>query len=198
NSNVVYVAALGHLWGANPERGLYKTTDGGKTWNRVLFVNDDTGVVDVKLDPQSPDIVYASAYQRRRAAFGFNGGGPGSALYRSTDGGATWKKLTNGLPYAAGGDTGRIGISIYRRNPRIVYVEVEHPKGGGMFRSEDRGETWTKMSSVNPNPAYFSRFWIDPNNDLRVYVAALQSTGVMAGITVSEDGGKTFKPGLGD
>ncbi len=198
NPNVVYVAALGHLWGANPDRGLYKTTDGGKTWNRVLFVNDDTGVVDVKLDPQSPDIVYAAAYQRRRAAYGFNGGGPGSALYKSTDGGATWKKITNGLPYAAGGDTGRIGISIYRRNPRIVYVEVEHPKGGGLFRSDDRGETWTKMSSVNPNPAYFSRFFIDPNNDLRIYVAALQSTGVMAGITVSEDGGKTFKPGLGD
>jgi photosystem II stability/assembly factor-like uncharacterized protein len=198
NSNVVYVAALGHLWGANPERGLYKTTDAGKTWVRVLFVDDDTGVADVKLDPQSPDIVYASGYQRRRAAFGFNGGGPGSALYKSTDGGATWRKLTDGLPYAEGGDTGRIGIAVYRKDPRIVYTEIEHAKGGGLFRSNDRGETWTRMSRINPNPAYFSRFWIDPNNDLRVYVAALQSTGVMAGITVSEDGGKTFKPGLGD
>ena len=199
NSNVVYVAALGHLWGANPERGLYKTTDGGKTWARVLFVNDDTGVVDVKLDPQSPDIVYAASFQRRRAAFGYNGGGPGSALYKSTDAGATWKKLTSGLPYAAGGDTGRIGIAIYRKDPRILYAEVDHEKGrGGLFRSDDRGETWTRISSVNPAPPYFSRFWIDPNNDLRIYVAALQSTGVMAGITVSEDGGKTFKPGLGD
>jgi photosystem II stability/assembly factor-like uncharacterized protein len=196
NENVVYVAALGHLWGANDERGLYKTSDGGKTWARVLFVNADTGVVDVKLDPQSPDIVYAAAYQRRRAAYGFNGGGSGSGLYKSTDGGATWKKLTN-LPYATGGDTGRIGITIYRRDPRIVYVEIEHPKSGGLFRSDDRGDTWTKMSSVDPNPAYFSRFWVDPNNDLRVYVAAMQSTGVMAGITVSDDGGKTFRPGLG-
>jgi photosystem II stability/assembly factor-like uncharacterized protein len=200
NPNVVYVAALGHLWGPNQERGLYKTTDGGKTWTRPLFINEDTGVVDVKVDPQSPDTVYAAAYQRRRAAFGFNGGGPGSALYKSTDGGATWKKLTNKLPYANGGDTGRIGIALYRKDPRIVYVEVEYPGGGGMFRSDDRGETWTKMSGVNPAAAYFSRFWIDPNNDLRIYIAALQGTGtaVIAGITVSEDGGRTFKPGLGD
>jgi len=199
SSNVVYVAALGHLWGPNAERGLYKTADGGKTWNRVLSVNDDTGVVDVKLDPQSPDIVYAATFQRRRAAFGYNGGGTGSALYKSVDGGATWKKLTNNLPYAAGGDTGRIGIAIYRKDPRIVYAEIDYQqRGGGLFRSDDRGDSWTKMSSVNPAPPYFSRFWIDPNNDLRVYVAALQSTGVMAGITVSEDGGRTFKPGLGD
>ena len=200
NPNVVYVAALGHLWGPNQERGLYKTTDGGKTWTRPLFINEDTGVVDVKIDPQSPDTVYAAAYQRRRAAFGFNGGGPGSALYKSTDGGGTWKKLTNKLPYANGGDTGRIGIALYRKDPRVVYVEVEYPGGGGMFRSDDRGETWTKMSGVNPAAAYFSRFWIDPNNDLRIYIAALQGTGtaVIAGITVSEDGGRTFKPGLGD
>jgi photosystem II stability/assembly factor-like uncharacterized protein len=198
NPAVVYVAALGHLWGPNQERGLYKTSDGGKTWTRVLFINEDTGVVDVKLDPERPDTVYAATYQRRRAPFEFNGGGAGSALYKSTDGGAIWKKLTSSLPYAAGGDTGRIGVAIYRKDPRIVYAEVEHPKAGGLYRSTDRGETWTKMSSVNPNPAYFSRFWIDPNNDLRIYVAALQSTGVMAGITVSEDGGKTFKPGLGE
>jgi len=198
NSNVVYVAALGRLWGANEERGLYKTTDGGKTWSRVLYVNQDTGVVDVKLDPNSPDTVYAASYQRRRTAYGFNGGGAGSALHKSTDGGATWTKLTNDLPYANGGDTGRIGIAIYRKDPRIVYAEIEHSKGNGMYRSEDRGGTWKKMSSADPNPAYFSRFWIDPANDLRVFVAAMQSTGVLAGITVSDDGGKTFRPGLGD
>jgi photosystem II stability/assembly factor-like uncharacterized protein len=198
NSNVVYVAALGRLWGANEERGLYKTTDGGKTWSRVLYVNQDTGVVDVKLDPNSPDTLYAATYQRRRTAFGFNGGGAGSALHKSTDGGATWTKLTNDLPYASGGDTGRIGIAIYRKDPRIVYAEIEHSKGNGMYRSEDRGATWKKMSGANPNPAYFSRFWIDPNNDLRIYIAANQSAGVLAGITVSDDGGKTFRAGLGD
>ena len=193
NPSVVYVAALGHLWGPNEERGLYKTTDGGKTWVRVLYIDQDTGVVDVRLDPQSPDTVYAATYQRRRTAFWFNGGGHGSALYKSTDGGATWRKLTNGLPYAAGGDTGRIGIAIYRKDPRIIYAEIEHAKGG-LYRSVDRGETWTKMSDVNPVPAYFSRFNIDPNNDLRVYVASMQGGRVAAGIDISEDGGKTFKP----
>src|SRR5262249_38055322 len=137
-------------------------------------------------------------YQRRRAAFGFNGGGPGRGLYKSTDGGSTWKKLTSSLPYAAGGDTGRIGVGVFCKDPPNVYAEIEHPKGRGLYCTSDSSDTWTKMSSVNPNPEYFSRFWIDPNNDLRIYVAALQSTGVMAGITVSEDGGKTFRPGLGD
>src|SRR5207302_1004611 len=133
--NVVHVAALGHLWGPNKERGVYKTTDGGKTWTQSLFINEDTGVVDLAMDPQSPDTLYAAAYQRRRTAYGFNGGGPSGAIYKSTDGGATWQKLTKGLPYAEGGDVGRIGISIYRRNPNIVYAVVQHSKGG-VFRSE--------------------------------------------------------------
>jgi hypothetical protein len=131
NPAVLYVAALGHLWGANEERGLYKTTDAGKTWSRVLFINKDTGVVDVRLDPLSPDTLYAAAYERRRTPFGFNGGGPNSAIYKSTDGGASWKKLSKGLPYAeGGGDTGRIGIAIYRKDPRILYAEVQHANGG--------------------------------------------------------------------
>jgi photosystem II stability/assembly factor-like uncharacterized protein len=196
NTNVVYVAALGHLFGPNEERGLYKTTDGGKNWTRVLFINPDTGVVDVKLDPQSPDTIYAAAYERRRTAFGFNGGGPASALYKSTDGGETWKKLVNGLPYTDGGDTGRIGIAVYRRDPRIVYAEVQHAKGG-LYRSDDSGETWRKMSAVDPNPAYFSNFYIDPNNDLRIWVAALQGSGQTAGVALSEDGGRTFMPNRG-
>src|SRR4029077_11276499 len=94
NPEVVYAAALGHLWGPNAERGVYKTTDGGKTWNQVLKINDDTGVSDIAMDPESPDTLYAAAYERRRTPFGFNGGGPGSAIYKTTDGGATWKKLT--------------------------------------------------------------------------------------------------------
>lgn len=184
--NIVYVAALGHLWGANKERGLFKTTDGGKTWNNVLFINEDTGVVDVAMDPQSPGTLYAAAYQRRRTAYGFNGGGPDSALYKTIDGGATWKKLTQGLP--EGGDTGRIGVSIYRSKPNIVYAIIEHAKGG-VFRSEDKGESWKKMSATNPRPMYYSQIRIDPNNDQRIWVLG-------ARMYYSEDGGKNFSTRL--
>jgi photosystem II stability/assembly factor-like uncharacterized protein len=150
DANVVYVAAAGHLWGPNKERGLFKTTDGGKTWANVLFINEDTGIIDVAMDPKDPRTLYAAAYQRRRTPYGFNGGGPHSGLHKTTDGGATWSKLTNGLPQ---GNTGRIGIDIYRANPNIVYALIEHEKGG-TFRSEDRGATWKQMSSTNPRPMY--------------------------------------------
>ncbi|HEY1422461.1 MAG TPA: hypothetical protein VGF20_03340, partial [Candidatus Acidoferrum sp.] len=102
NPDVLYVAALGHLWGPNPERGVYKTTDGGKTWSQVLKISEDTGVSDIAMDPQSPDTLYAAAYQRRRTPFGFNGGGTEGGIYKTTDGGATWKKLAKGLPYENG------------------------------------------------------------------------------------------------
>ncbi|HVG21879.1 MAG TPA: hypothetical protein VNI02_22780 [Blastocatellia bacterium] len=180
--NTVYVAALGHLWGPNKERGLYKTTDGGKTWTQSLFINEDTGVTDVAMDPQSPLTLYAAAYQRRRTAFGFNGGGPGSGLYKTVDGGATWARLTKDLPE---GVTGRIGIDIYRGNPNIVYAIIENAKGG-VFRSEDRGATWRKMSDVNSRPMYYSQIRIDPNNDQRIWQLA-------APMFVSEDGGKTWQ-----
>jgi photosystem II stability/assembly factor-like uncharacterized protein len=195
NPQTVYVAALGHLWGPNAERGLYKSTDGGKNWNRVLFVNDDTGVVDVKIDPQNTETIFAAAYERRRTPFGFNGGGSNSALYKSTDGGATWKKLTNGLP-RENGDIGRIGISVFSKDSAIVYAMVQHADGG-IFRSEDHGETWVKMNSANPNPPYFSNLFIDPNNDLRIWIAALQGSGELAGVAYSQDGGKTFTPTWG-
>src|SRR5712692_5277360 len=184
NPDVVYVAALGHLWGPNKERGVYKTTDGGKTWTQSLFINEDTGVVDIAMDLQSPDTLYAAAYERRRTAFGFNGGGPDGGIYKTIDAGVTWKKLTKGLPYAEGGDVGRIGISIYRRNPNIVYAIVQHSKGG-VFRSEDKGESWKKMSDTDPRPSYYSQIVIDPNNDLRIWVLG-------APMYYSEDGGKTF------
>ncbi|MFP5264425.1 MAG: WD40/YVTN/BNR-like repeat-containing protein [Blastocatellia bacterium] len=180
--NTVYVAAVGHLWGPNKERGLYKTTDGGKTWAQSLFINEDTGVIDVALDLQSPMTLYAAAYQRRRTAFGFNGGGPGSGLYKTVDGGATWVKLTKDLPEGA---TGRIGLDIYRGNPNIVYAIIENAKGG-VFRSEDRGATWRKMSDVNSRPVYYSQIRIDPNNDQRIWQLA-------APMFVSEDGGKTWQ-----
>lgn len=184
NPEIVYAAALGHLWGRNPERGVYKTTDGGKTWNQVLKINDDTGVSDIAMDPESPDTLYAAAYERRRTPFGFNGGGPGSAIYKTTDGGATWKKLTKGLPYENGGDTGRIGLDIYRKDPNIVYAIVQHEKGG-TYRSEDKGETWKKMGDIDPRPSYYSQVRIDPNNDLRIWELGAQ-------MFYSEDGGKTF------
>ncbi|MGH9775623.1 MAG: VPS10 domain-containing protein [Candidatus Acidiferrales bacterium] len=182
NPDVVYVAALGHLWGPNPERGLYRTSDGGKTWAKVLSINDDTGVVDLAMDPVSPDTLYAAAYERRRTAWGYSGGGPGSAIYKTTDGGAHWTKLTKGLP---DGDDGRIGLAVYPRNANIVYARIEN-KNGGIFRSEDKGETWTKMGSTNPRPSYFSRIVVDPNNDLRIWVLG-------ADMYYSEDGGKNFR-----
>jgi len=188
NPDIVYVAAVGRLWGPNRERGLYKTTDGGKTWQNVLYINEDTGVGDVAMDRTSPDTLYAATYQRRRTVFGFNGGGPYSAIYKTTDGGATWKKLMCGLPYEnekeSEGQTGRIGLTVYRRNPNIVYALVEHANGG-VFRSEDKGETWTRMSDVNPRPPYFTQIFIDPNNDQRIWVLGVE-------VYYSEDGGKTF------
>ena len=228
NPNIVYVAALGKLWGANRERGVYKSTDGGRTWTNVLFINEDTGVVDIAMNPDSPDTLLAAAYQRRRTVWGFNGGGPHGGIYKTTDGGANWKKLERGLPwdpnprragpggggggggFGGGGggaaqaalqallaqqlgqqdeeppgtDIGRIGLNFYRRNGNIVYALVEHAQGG-IYRSEDAGETWTKMSNTNPRPMYYSKVHIDPNNDLRIWVLG-------APLYHSEDGGKTF------
>ncbi len=180
--DVVYVAALGSLWGSGGDRGVYKTTDAGRTWQRVLFVNDDTGATELVMDPSNNKVLYAATYQRRRATWGFNGGGPGSAIHKSSDGGRTWTKLTEGIPP---GPLGRIGIDVYRSNPNTVYARIEHPTESGTYRSDDAGLTWRKMSSVNPRPMYFSQIRIDPNNDLRIYVLGVQ-------IHISDDGGKTF------
>lgn len=192
NSSVVYVAVPGHLWGPNRERGLYKSTDGGSTWSLVLARDEDTGAVDVAIDPSDPDIVYAALYTRRRAPFGFVGGGAGSGLYKSTDAGRTWRRLTRGLPE---GTVGRIGISIYRKDPRVVYISLEQGERytssisygkrlGGVFRSEDRGETWRHMSDWNPRPAYASQIRVDPSDQSRIY---------MMQYSVSDDSGKTFR-----
>ncbi|MBZ5603606.1 MAG: hypothetical protein LAO79_15000 [Acidobacteriia bacterium] len=180
--NTVYVAALGDLWGPNKERGVYKSTDGGATWTQTLFVNEDTGVADIAIDPHSPNILYATAYQHRRTVFGYNGGGPGSGVYRSTDGGSHWKKLAGGLP---SGDLGRCAIDIYRKNSNIVYAEIQHETRGGVYRSEDKGETWTRMGDTNPRPSYFSQIRVDPNNENKVWLGGVN-------IYMSEDGGRTF------
>jgi photosystem II stability/assembly factor-like uncharacterized protein len=182
DTDIVYVAALGHLWGPNAERGVFMTSDGGQTWKNVLSVNGDTGAVDLAIDPSNPKTLYAALYQRRRTGWGFNGGGPGSGLHKSTDGGRTWRKLANGLPV---GDTGRIGLDVYRKNPNIIVARVEN-KDGGVFRSEDKGETWSKLNSLNPRPMYFSQIRIDPNDDKRIYVGGVQ-------LHISDDGGKTFR-----
>lgn len=185
--NVVYVAAVGHLWGANEERGVFKTSDGGETWTKALYIDKDTGATDLVMDPNSPETLYAATYQRRRSPWGYNGSGPGSGIYKTVDGGETWTKLSRGLPYEGESEsqTGRIGLDIYCRNPDIVYAIVEHAQGG-VFRSEDRGESWKKMSNINPRPAYYSQIRIDPNNDLRVWVLG-------SPLFYSEGGGKTFE-----
>lgn len=180
--NIVTVAVGGHLWGPNVQRGVFKTTDGGQTWTKTLFVDENTGCTDLAMDPSNNKILYAAMYQRRRRGWGFMGGGTGSGLYKSIDGGDTWTKLTKGLPE---GNTGRIGIDIYRKDPNIVYAIVEH-KEGGVFRSEDKGESWIRMSNTNPRPMYYSQIRVDPNNDLRIWVLG-------ARMYTSYDGGKTFK-----
>ncbi|MEW5901580.1 MAG: hypothetical protein AB1715_08985, partial [Acidobacteriota bacterium] len=135
--NIVYVAAMGHLWGPNAERGIYKTTDGGKTWRKLLYVNENTGFADLAMDPADSLVLYAAAYEHRRLPYYFSSGGPGSGLYKTTDGGETWVRLTKDLPE---GILGRIGLGVSRSSPGVVYALIEH-KDGGIWRSEDRGES---------------------------------------------------------
>ncbi len=183
NYDVVYVAAVGNLWAPGGERGVYRTTDGGLTWTNVLADGPDVGATDLVMDPRNSQVIYAALYQRRRAPWGFNGGGPGSAIYKTTDGGRTWTKLTTGIPE---GNRGRIGLDVYRKNPDVVYARIEHATESGVYRSADAGATWRKLSSTNPRPMYFSQMRIDPNDDSRIYVPGVQ-------LFVSDDGGKTFR-----
>lgn len=180
--DVVYVAALGNLWGAGGERGLYKTTDGGLTWTNVLDAGPDAGVTELVMDPANNKVLYAATYQRRRSSWGFNGGGPASAIHKSTDAGRTWTKLTKGIP---AGPLGRIGLDIYRKNPNVVYARIEHQSESGTYRSDDAGASWTKLSTTNPRPMYFSQIRVDPENESRIYVLGVQ-------LHVSDDGGRTF------
>ncbi|MFN0121692.1 MAG: VPS10 domain-containing protein [Blastocatellia bacterium] len=183
DSNVIYVAAQGPLWGPGGDRGLYKSTDGGKTWKAVLTISENTGVTDVALDPRDPDVIYAASWQRRRHVWTLINGGPESAIHKSTDGGATWTKLRVGPP----GDMGRIGIAISPVNPDVVFATVEAASGGsGIFRSQDRGATWEKMSGFIAQGMYYGQIICDPKNVDRVYMPNVI-------FQVSDDGGRTFR-----
>jgi photosystem II stability/assembly factor-like uncharacterized protein len=186
DSNTVYVAAQGPLWAPGGDRGLYKTTDGGKTWKPVLAISENTGVTDIALDPRNPDILYAATYQRRRHIWTLIDGGPEGSIRKSTDGGATWKKLTNGLP---GVDIGRIGLAVAPSRPDTVYAIVEASgKAGGFFRSTDAGGNWEKRSdTVASSPQYYQELFVDPEDADRVY-------SVDVFIVVTDDGGKSFHP----
>ncbi|HJT77736.1 MAG TPA: hypothetical protein VJ739_11090, partial [Gemmataceae bacterium] len=209
NPAVVYVAALGHVWGPNSERGVYKTTDGGATWQRVCSVSPDTGFIDLAMDPEDPETLYAAAYHVRRDAFA--GGNPASqysteaGLFRTTDGGTTWQRLSRGLPDRP---IGRCGLAVSQRTPGRLYAVVQTDRTllkreselgqaartggpaetGGVFRSDDRGATWVKVNDLCPRPFYFSQIRIDPNDDRRLYVLGVT-------LHISDDGGRTFRSG---
>lgn len=182
DANVAWVAVVGDLWKPSLERGLYKTTDAGQTWTKSIAGDSLTGVTEVVMDPRNANVLYASTYQRLRSVYGFNGGGPGSALWKSEDGGATWRKTENGLP---AGDKGRIGIAVAKSNPNVLVATVEHATASGLYRSEDAGLTWTQASRTNPRPMYYSKPYFDPTTDQRIWLMGVQPT-------KSEDGGKTF------
>jgi len=193
NDDVVYVAALGRLWGTNKERGIFKTADGGKTWQHVLAVDENTGGIDVVVDPGNAMNVYAALWARKRSPYSFIEGGTTGGIYKSSDAGKTWKKLTDGLP----AETGRIGLDVYRKNPKVIYAVLESDVGGakplvamrshsgGVFRSDDAGAHWKRVSDLVPRGFYFGKIRVDPNDDNRVYVLGF-------GTAVSDDGGKTF------
>jgi photosystem II stability/assembly factor-like uncharacterized protein len=188
NPNEVYVAVLGALWSDSEERGLYKTTDGGQTWAKILYVDKTTGCSDILIDPKNSNTLYASFWEFRRTAWSFNSGGNNSALYKSTDGGKTWNKIHNGFPK---GKLGRIAIDVAPSNPNILYtvIESEQDKDKGLYRSDDAGATWKHLNNdfeLVVRPFYFSRITIDPKNPDVVVKAGLSGS-------ISRDGGKTFK-----
>ncbi len=196
DSATVYVAAMGKLWGQNPERGVFKTTDAGKTWTQVMKVDARTGCVDLVMDPRDSKTLYAAFYARERRAFSYTAGGETGGIFKTTDGGTTWTKCTQGLPSR----TGRIGLDVYRANPRIVFAVVEsdsggaisvfdgYSKAGGVFRSDDAGAHWTRLAPYAPRAFYFSQIRVAPDDSSKVYVAGFD-------LIASDDAGATFRGG---
>lgn len=184
NPDIIYVSAYGPLWSSGGDRGIYRSADGGKTWNNILFISENTGFNEIHMDPRYPNILYATAHQRRRHVFTYISGGPESAIYKSTDGGEQWIKLTTGLPKV---DMGRIGMGISPVNPDYLFAIIEATDDkGGFYRSEDRGQSWEKMSDYSTSGNYYQEIFCDPVDIDRVYA-------MDTWFHVTDDGGKTFK-----
>lgn len=190
NSDIVYVGAIGTPWGPHPERGVFKTTDGGKTWEKVLFVNELTGAADLVMDPSNPDKLFAAMWEHHRLPWFFKSGGKGSGLYMTIDGGKNWEKLKDkdGLPK---GELGRIGLAIAKSNPKIIYAYIESKKNA-IYRSVDGGYKWEKRgdSNIGGRPFYYAEIFVDPQNENRLY-------SLFTRVNISEDGGKTFSQLIG-
>jgi len=188
NSNEIYLAVLGALWSDSEVRGVYKTSDAGATWSKILYVNPKTGAADLAMDPSDPSVLYASMWEFRRTGWSFESGGKNSALYKSTDAGKTWHKIHNGFPK---GDLGRLGIAIAPSNPKILYtvIEAQEDTKKGLYRSDDSGENWKQLNNdfgITVRPFYFSRIVVDPRNPDVVVKGGLSGS-------ISRDGGKTFQ-----
>jgi photosystem II stability/assembly factor-like uncharacterized protein len=184
DSNIVYVASQGPLWGPGGERGLFKTTDGGKTWKNILNISENTGVTDVVIDPNDPNTLYCASYQRRRHRWTLINGGPESAIYKSTDAGATWNKLRAGLPTV---ELGRVGLAISPVDSNVIYATVEAAdRRGGVFRSVDRGGSWERRNEFDATAMYYSRIVADPKDVDRIYIMNVFAM-------VSDDGGRTLR-----
>ena len=188
NSKEVYVAVLGALWSDSDERGVFKSTDGGETWSKILYVDEKTGAADMTIDPKDPSILYVSMWEFRRTAWSFSSGGDNSALYKSNDAGKTWNKIHNGFP---DGQLGRLAIAVAPSDSNILYtvIEAEDPKRKGLYRSDDAGANWKQLNNdfgITVRPFYFSRITVDPRNPDVVVKGGLSGS-------ISKDGGKTFK-----
>jgi len=184
NSDVVYVSAYGPLWSKGGDRGIYKSEDGGVSWDKILYIDEHTGFNEIHMDPRNPEVLYAASHQRRRHVYTYVGGGPGSGLHKSTDGGKTWKKINKGLP---GVEIGRIGMDISDANPEIIYAIVEaSERKGGFYKSTNRGETWVKQSGKVTSGNYYQEIFADPVDQDVVYI-------MDTWMSVTHDGGKSFK-----